>query len=106
MRMTARKIDILSIALASAVHVVLVLGVLPWALGLHAHYWAQNFPDGYDLIAQNLVDGNGYRYFSDTALTLQRTPAYPLLLAAIFGVFGHQLIAAVRSQRREFECGS
>lgn len=57
-------------------------------------YQIDKFPDGYADIAMNLVQGHGYRFFPDTADTLLRTPAYPLLLSVVFAVFGKSLIAA------------
>jgi 4-amino-4-deoxy-L-arabinose transferase-like glycosyltransferase len=56
-------------------------------------YQAEKFPDWYDLIAMNLVDGNGYRFFPDTTETMLRTPGWVLVLAGIFSVFGHSLAA-------------
>lgn len=52
------------------------------------------FPDGYADIAMNLVAGHGYRFYPDSADTLLRTPGYPLLLSALFAVFGKSLLAA------------
>ncbi len=46
------------------------------------------FTDGYDLIAANLADGHGYRFYPDTAPTMMREPGYPVLLAGIYTVFG------------------
>jgi len=43
--------------------------------------------DGYDEIARNLVQGNGYILQGATAAS-ERLPLYPLLLAAIFALFG------------------
>lgn len=51
-------------------------------------YNGDQYADGYDEIATNLVEGNGYRFRPDTARTLTREPGYPLLLAGIFLVFG------------------
>ncbi len=44
--------------------------------------------DGYHLIAQSLYDGHGYRFSPDKPLTLQRAPAYPAFLLAIFSITG------------------
>ncbi|MGE0114242.1 MAG: ArnT family glycosyltransferase [Steroidobacteraceae bacterium] len=44
--------------------------------------------DGYHLIAQTLFEGHGYRFSPDKPLTLQRAPAYPAFLLAIFSVAG------------------
>ncbi|HUW84189.1 MAG TPA: hypothetical protein VMZ31_15500 [Phycisphaerae bacterium] len=43
--------------------------------------------DGYELIAENLLAGRGYRFHPDLGETVSLTPAYPLFLAAIFAVF-------------------
>ena len=46
------------------------------------------FQDGYDLIAANLAEGKGYRFYPDTAETLMREPGYPILLAGLRLTFG------------------
>ena len=56
-------------------------------------YPAGSFGDGYELIAWNLVQGNGYRMYPDTSLTMLRTPGFVLLLSLIFAVFGKSLVA-------------
>ena len=56
-------------------------------------YEADEFPDGYDLIAMNLIQGNGYRFFPETCRTILRTPGFVLALAGIFALFGKSLIA-------------
>ena len=43
--------------------------------------------DGYELIAENLVTGQGYCFRPDLAETLSRPPGYPFFLAAVFWVF-------------------
>jgi 4-amino-4-deoxy-L-arabinose transferase-like glycosyltransferase len=50
--------------------------------------------DGYDLLAKNLADGNGYRWRTDMAETMIREPGYPLLLAAAFKIAGCSIEAA------------
>ncbi len=52
-----------------------------------------SFPDGYDKLASNILDGNGYRFFLDTSETLMRTPGYPLFLSLIFYFFPNSLVA-------------
>lgn len=47
--------------------------------------------DGYDQIAANLADGNGYRLYPETARTLMREPGYPVLLAGIYKTFGRSV---------------
>jgi 4-amino-4-deoxy-L-arabinose transferase-like glycosyltransferase len=56
-------------------------------------YKADLFPDAYDRIATNLIEGHGYRFFSDTAETTIRTPGFVLVLAGIFFAFGKSLTA-------------
>jgi 4-amino-4-deoxy-L-arabinose transferase-like glycosyltransferase len=58
-----------------------------------AAIWRMPAPDEYDLIATNLVEGNGYRYFPDTAATTIRTPGFVLVLAGLFWAFGKSLTA-------------
>jgi len=47
--------------------------------------------DGYERIAQNLIEGHGFRVFPDSAPTTLRVPMYPLFLAGIYAVFGGRL---------------
>ena len=56
-------------------------------------YRSEEFSDWYDLIAMNLVQGNGYRFYADTTETMLRTPGWVIVLAGIFSVFGHSLTA-------------
>jgi len=51
-------------------------------------YIPKIFGDGYDQLAENLANGNGYRFYPDTALTLMREPGYPILLAGLTTAFG------------------
>jgi len=82
--------------LAVVVKVILLFGLLPH---FQAHspqdYNAETFRDDYEMIAWNLVQGNGYRVFPDTSLTMLRTPGFVLLLALIFVVFGKSLVAVM-----------
>jgi 4-amino-4-deoxy-L-arabinose transferase-like glycosyltransferase len=52
------------------------------------------FQDGYDLIANNLAHGNGYRLDASMGETMIREPGYPLFLALVFKLGGYQLGAA------------
>jgi 4-amino-4-deoxy-L-arabinose transferase-like glycosyltransferase len=56
-------------------------------------YHADQFPDRYDLIALNLLEGNGYRVYPDTSETLIRTPGFVVILAGIFTIAGKSLTA-------------
>jgi 4-amino-4-deoxy-L-arabinose transferase-like glycosyltransferase len=60
-----------------------------------AHIYSMGFVDGYDLIADNLAHGNGYRWTANMSETMLREPGYPLFLAAIFKLAGYH-IEAVR----------
>jgi len=57
------------------------------------NYHAALFPDDYDLIAENLINGHGYRVYADTSETMLRSPGFVLILAAIFALFGKSLLA-------------
>jgi 4-amino-4-deoxy-L-arabinose transferase-like glycosyltransferase len=56
-------------------------------------YTINHYADGYDQLAANLAEGNGYRFYPDTAKTLMREPGYPILLAGLFIAFGKSLTA-------------
>jgi 4-amino-4-deoxy-L-arabinose transferase-like glycosyltransferase len=57
--------------------------------------YSTEFVDLYDQIANNLVQGNGYRIYADMAETMVREPGYPLFLATVFKIGGYH-IEAVR----------
>jgi 4-amino-4-deoxy-L-arabinose transferase-like glycosyltransferase len=57
--------------------------------------YSVGFVDGYDLIADNLARGSGYRWTANMSETMLREPGYPLFLAAIFKAAGYH-IEAVR----------
>jgi 4-amino-4-deoxy-L-arabinose transferase-like glycosyltransferase len=52
------------------------------------------FQDGYDLIANNLDHGNGYRWDANMGETMMREPGYPLFLAVVFKLGGYHLATA------------
>lgn len=71
----------------------LILILIPFFSKIYPTLYAINhFPDGYDKIATNLIEARGYRFFPDTSETLMRPPGLVLLLAAIFYLFGKNLI--------------
>jgi 4-amino-4-deoxy-L-arabinose transferase-like glycosyltransferase len=78
---------------AVAAHAVLLFVAIP-ALShrLAGSYNQDRMADGYDLLAANLVAGNGYRFYPDTARTLMREPGFPVLLAGLQLVFGKSLV--------------
>ncbi|MEK6917155.1 MAG: hypothetical protein AABW92_05420, partial [Nanoarchaeota archaeon] len=49
----------------------------------------------YDQIAVNIVSGHGFSEVIDgqKVPTMRRTPIYPLFLAGIYSIFGHNYIA-------------
>ena len=70
-------------------HAFLLFFVIPALSNRLTPLYNQNlYPDGYDLLAANIVAGNGYRFFPDTAMTLMREPGYPVFLAGMFRIFG------------------
>jgi 4-amino-4-deoxy-L-arabinose transferase-like glycosyltransferase len=85
-----RRVLLLAALAALAVKAVALFVVLPGLTGLPLN--AANFPDGYDLLASNLLTGNGYRMFADTSPTMIRTPGYVVVLAGIFAAFGKGLL--------------
>jgi hypothetical protein len=87
-----RLIVVLFVAMAVA-KLLIAFAVLPMVTNaLGANYHGDLFPDDYDLIAENLVNGNGYRVYADTSLTMLRSPGFVLLLAAIFMFVGKNLL--------------
>ncbi len=57
-------------------------------------YRIGHFPDEYAHIAVNLLEGNGYRVYTDTAQTFIRPPGYIFVLVVLFSIFGKNLAAA------------
>ena len=71
----------------------LLFGLLPFFLSIYPElYQANFFPDSYDLIAMNLIEGNGYRVYESTAETMIRLPGFVLVLAGVFSVFGKSIL--------------
>src|SRR5579859_963692 len=79
---------------ALAVNLFILFVLIP-GIGSHISwdYGTNLYADGYDQIASNLAEGNGYRFYPDTAETLMREPGYPILLAGIFLAFGKEFAA-------------
>ena len=74
---------------------VMLLLVVPALERYAAHRYSIGFADGYNLIAQNVAEGHGYRWSPTTAETMTREPGYPLLLAAAFKIAGPTTRAAL-----------
>jgi 4-amino-4-deoxy-L-arabinose transferase-like glycosyltransferase len=79
---------------AFVVKAVITFVFLPYLTNrLGGNYHSDLFSDDYDLIAENLVNGHGYRVYADTSETALRSPGFVLILAAIFSVFGKGILA-------------
>jgi hypothetical protein len=77
------------IVVCMALNAVILLVLIPAVSARLKPFYSQDlYADGYNLLASNLVAGNGYRFYPDTADTLIREPGYPVLLAGIVKVFG------------------
>jgi dolichyl-phosphate beta-glucosyltransferase len=89
-----KKIIALAVG-AVIVHAVLLFAVFPRfsERSSSSAYNQDVFADGYDYLADNLVAGNGYRFYPDTAPTLMREPGYPILVAGLRLMFGPSLVA-------------
>jgi 4-amino-4-deoxy-L-arabinose transferase-like glycosyltransferase len=80
--------------LAVVLHAALLLIVIPRVSSrVNPLYNQDRFSDGYDQLAENLVAGNGYRFYPDTARTLMREPGYPFFLAGLLLVFSSSFMA-------------
>lgn len=87
--MLGRTLPILIVAfLLTAAMLFLVLPRVGRAL---APEYSLGFADGYDLIANNLLHGNGYRFYANTSETMMREPGYPLFLAGAFKIGGYSI---------------
>jgi len=71
------------------VNAIILFVLIPEVSSRISRFYSGNrYADGYDELAANLAEGNGYRFYPDTAETLMREPGYPIFLAGIFVVFG------------------
>lgn len=92
--MTRRPNPLLILTLLAVIlHGVLLFVVIPVVSArVTPLYNHDKFADGYDQLAANLVQGNGYRFYPDTARTLMREPGYPLFLAGLFFLVGNAFV--------------
>ncbi len=86
-------VALLAIAAVAIKGLILFVGIPAYESFFHTEYQADLFPDQYDLLAQNLIDGHGYRFLPETASTTIRTPGFVLVLAGLFFLFGKSLAA-------------
>lgn len=93
--MIRRSNSLISLGLLTLVlHAIVLFVVIPqFSERVTSLYNQDRFSDGYDQLAGNLVLGNGYRFYPDTARTLMREPGYPIFLAGLLVVFGSSFTA-------------
>ena len=84
-----RKSVVLALLAALLLNAAIVLVGLPKVSSPLALTYNMGFGDLYDLIAKNLDQGNGYRADAAMGNTMLREPGYPLLLAAVFKLWGY-----------------
>jgi 4-amino-4-deoxy-L-arabinose transferase-like glycosyltransferase len=84
------SLTLLAVILHGALLFVVIPVVSARVTPLYNH---DRFADGYDQLALNLLQGNGYRFYPDTARTLMREPGYPIFLAGLFFLFGNTFLA-------------
>ncbi|MGH7488609.1 MAG: hypothetical protein ACREMY_23870, partial [bacterium] len=68
--------------------------VMPTLSGSLSPEYGVGFGDLYDLIANNLLQGNGYRIEANMGQTMMREPGYPLFLVCVFKIGGYHIEAA------------
>jgi 4-amino-4-deoxy-L-arabinose transferase-like glycosyltransferase len=90
----SRKFIFLVLCAALLINAGMVLGVLPGMASPLAVTYSMGFGDLYDLIANNLVLGNGYRVEPEMGQTMLREPGYPLVLAVAFKIAGYGISQA------------
>jgi 4-amino-4-deoxy-L-arabinose transferase-like glycosyltransferase len=89
-----RVLWIVSVFSVLAFNSIILFVLIPGAVNhIRWSYGTDLYPDGYDQIATNIAQGNGYRFYPETAETLLREPGYPILLAGIFLTFGRAFAA-------------
>jgi 4-amino-4-deoxy-L-arabinose transferase-like glycosyltransferase len=92
-QLNIKKILWLGAGILLARAIILFILVPAWEELSPITYQANMFPDGYDVIALNVAQGYGYRWYAETSETMIRTPGFVLVLAGLFWVFGKSLVA-------------
>ncbi len=97
-RLTSSRSKLLRIAAVlfiAAANALLLFVLVPKVRGpfMRSYTMDRYDGDGYDQIAENLADGNGYRLYPNMAETLVREPGYPILLAGLYKTVGRSLRA-------------
>lgn len=73
-------------------HALFLFVFVPLVSSRLKHSYNQNqFADGYNFLAANLVAGHGYRFYPDTAQTMMREPGYPVFLAGLMFIAGSSI---------------
>ena len=89
---TVRSIVVLLAAFV--IKAVLIFAVLPIVGQFGSSRYSMGFVDLYDQIANNLVQGIGYRVEPSMSETMIREPGYPFFLASVFRISGYHIEAA------------
>jgi len=85
--------EYVALLLGALLHAVALFLILPLLDTVGNHY-GLGFRDDYDKLALNVMQGNGFRFFPETAATLLREPGYPVVLAVTFSILGYSLLSA------------
>ncbi|MGA8706163.1 MAG: glycosyltransferase family 39 protein [Steroidobacteraceae bacterium] len=91
----AQRKLLIAIAIVFVLKLVVYLLVIPAYSQQLGPLWGIGPADNYDVIADNIRRGFGYRFSPDTALTLMREPGYPYFLALLEWLFGAGLTAPI-----------
>lgn len=76
-----------------ALNIVLVLLVVPWLADAYPSlHHIEIFPDGYDKILMNLIEGGGYCMYPETGETMLRLLDFVFILVGIFYLFSKSLL--------------
>jgi 4-amino-4-deoxy-L-arabinose transferase-like glycosyltransferase len=87
----SQRLLLLVIASVFVLKAIVTLWMLVGQSDAHTADFTIGWTDNYQLIAHNIISGNGYRFTPQTAPTTLREPGYPLLLAGLSAVFGNAL---------------
>lgn len=88
----SRTTTVVLVASVVFVKLLIVLALVPYFSELFPKLYQINlFPDGYEKIATNLIEGRGYRIYPETGETMMRLPGYVFVLAALFLGFGKKI---------------
>lgn len=61
---------------AIVIKALLLLVVIPWVTSWASGHYGLSFADDYNLLARNILAGNGYRFFPETGVSMAREPGY------------------------------